>query len=140
VRDLDREPVPAPPELGGWMPPAETPELPADLALLGAEIEAAASRRLQRRRRLRRSLVHAGCVVAVGVPLAVSAAAVDLAPASEPVAEVARGQLTWPTSPSALPVRDVTTGTSAGRVCVQDPDCRVPELPSPAPFPLRTFN
>lgn len=121
------------------MPPADS-ELPPDLKRLGADIEAAAVRRLQRRRSLRRSLLHAVCVLFIGVPLAVSAAAVDLAPASEPVAEVARGQAVWPDSPSALPARDVAIGTSAGRVCAQDPDCRVPELPSPAPFPLRTFN
>jgi hypothetical protein len=131
--------VAGPPELGGWTPPAGGSELPADLALLGAELEAAAARRLARRRALRHSLVNALCVLGIGVPLALSAAAVDLAPASEPVAEVARTQDVWPQPVSSLPVRDVTIG-AAGRVCAQDPDCQVPELPSPAPFPLRTFN
>jgi hypothetical protein len=132
--------VPAPPELGGWMPPVEAPGLPEDLAALGAELEAAAARGIVRRRAMRRSALHAAWVLFLGVPLAVSAAAVDLAPASDPVAEVARSQPVWPESPSALPAHDATIGTSAGRVCAQDPDCRVPELPSPAPFPLRTFN
>lgn len=131
---------PAPPELGGWMPPGEPPALPDDLATLGAEIEAAAGRRLMRRHALRRSAVHAACVVCIGVPLAVSAAAVDLAPAGDPVSEVARMQTVWPESPSALPAHHTTIGASIGRLCAQDPDCRVPKLPSPAPFPLRTFN
>jgi hypothetical protein len=140
VRRLGRRAAPAPPELDGWTPPAEAPALPEDLAALGAELEAAATRGLIRRRAARRSLLHAAWVLGLGVPLGVSAAAVDLAPASDPVADLARSQPVWPESPSALPAHDVTLGSSAGRVCAQDPDCRVPELPSPAPFPLRTFN
>lgn len=66
-----RPPAPAPPELGGWLPPVDGARLPEDLDVLGARLEAAAGRRPARRRAVRRNGM---CPIFVGVPVALATA------------------------------------------------------------------
>jgi hypothetical protein len=64
--------------------------LPDDLAALGAQLEAAARRSLERRAALRRSLRQALVVVVLGAPLALLAGAKDVGDTSRPIEAVAR--------------------------------------------------
>lgn len=142
-REPARRAAPAPPELGGWLPPVDGAALPEDLAVLGARLEAAAGRTVARRRALRRVLFNGACAVFVGVPLALAGAASDLAPASHPVAKVARA------NPSVAPpsrleyviqhAPDVPLAAATGPVCLKDPDCRAPESPSLVPVEIGTI-
>lgn len=122
-----------------WRPP-DGP-LPDELATLGARLEAAADRTLRRRRALRRSLVNGLLAVVVGAPLALGAAAVDLAPSDGPVArQAAANALPEPSYAYVIQhVPDLSFAASAGRACVADQDCRAPDAPSPVPVRLRTL-
>ncbi len=122
-----------------WRPPGGP--LPDELACLGARLEAAAEGKLRRRRALRRSLVNGGLAVLIGAPLALAAAAADLAPSDGPVAHSARANAAPDPSFAYViqHVPDLTFAADAGRACVADPDCRAPGLPSPVPVRLRTL-
>ena len=113
--------------------------LPPDLAALGAQLEAAAERQLARSRR-RRRVLDALCVVLVGTPLAVAAATTDVAPASTPVSQAARSNPSQMILSGGLPgLLPQSFIASNGRLCTRDPDCRTPDIPSPVPFPFRSF-
>ena len=125
------------------VPPWEPPDRPLteDLATLGACLEAAADRKLRRRRAIRRTLRDAALVIGVGVPLAVASGAANLGFSDGPVARSARANAAPDPSFAYViqHVPDLTFAASAGRACVADPDCRAPGLPSPVPVRLRTL-
>jgi hypothetical protein len=112
--------------------------LPPDLDALGAQLEEAAGRQLERAHRRRRRL-DALCVLVLGVPLAVAAATTDVAPASTPVSVAARLNPSQMILSGGLAVPPQALIASNGRLCTRDPDCRTPDHPSPVPFPFRSL-
>jgi len=110
--------------------PQRPPGLPADLEALGARLEGAARRRVARRVAIRRSALHGALVVLVGTPLALAAAARDVAPSSRPVDRLAR-----------LAPPDAVIDASSFHAMDQLPRAALvasnvrsaPELPSPVP-------
>ena len=117
--------------------PDHRPELPDELARLGARLETAAAAQIARRERVRRSLVRGVCAVVVGIPLALAAATTDVAPSTRPVAELARTQPALTTSMAStefvldrVPDEGVAAG---GRPCVMVPDCRATAVVAPSP-------
>jgi hypothetical protein len=139
----DRDPAGLPPELGNLQLPEG--ELPDDLAVLGARLEAAAEREVVHRREKLRSWRNGVLAVFVATPLALAAAATDVAPSSEPVGQAARAapsRLGIPDPSYAYVlehVPDLSFATAAGRACVGDPDCRVPDRALMVPVRLRTL-
>lgn len=108
--------------------PDHRPELPDELAHLGERLEAAAAEELHARRRRRRALLKRGCVVVLGIPLALAAATTDVAPSARPVSEIARNDVT-----AMVPLVDPSfvldrvpdeADAAGGRPCVMVPDCR----------------